>query len=446
MNANNTKPRTVILDTNVLLHDPQSPFGFEGAEVLLPIEVIEQIDEFKRDMTERGRNSRTVAHRLDQLRSVGRLGDGVKLENNSLLRVVCDANPDADILQRTNLGTGVERQLLALALDTAHTYPERETVIVSKNVNLRLRADALGLNAQDYEAERYQDPATYKGWHKIDVPPETVEMLRTGHDVRLPQKNGGVQGEFVYLVPERGDADPALGRFSDNDGTAAPLPQLADNGAVGINPLNLEQRFAMSALLDDNSPLVTMTGKAGTGKTLLAVACGLHKVFDEDAYNRVLVFRPIMPVGNDIGYLPGTIEEKMRPWMQPIYDAIELIREVDRRSRRRVLPPDIMDCEDIVIEPLTFIRGRSIPHQYIIIDEAQNLTPLEIKTVITRVGKGTKIVLTGDPYQIDNPYVDSLSNGLTYLVNKLLGNPLCAHIGLFRGERSDLAETAANIL
>jgi len=191
---------------------------------------------------------------------------------------------------------------------------------------------------------------------------------------------------------------------------------------------------------------VTITGKAGTGKTLLAVAAGLYKVFAEDEYNRLLIFRPTMPVGRDIGFLPGDIKEKMQPWMQPIYDAVELIREQDKRSPNRVLPQDIMESEEISIEPLTFIRGRSIPHQYIIIDEAQNLTPLEVKTVITRVGNGTKIVLTGDPHQIDNPYVDSLSNGLVYLVNRLRHSHIAAHIGLQKGERSELAEAAANLL
>lgn len=443
MNGTPAIRTNVILDTNVLLHDPGAIFGFENAEVLLPIEVIEEIDDFKRDMTERGRNSRSVAHALDTLRQQGRLGHGVPVETDSMLCVVCGA-PEPEETVRMHLGEGVERQILLLALDRARTQPERRTVIVTKNVNLRLRADALEVDAADYEAEQYEDPSRYKGWNRLEAAPEVVEMLRSGHDVQL----GGATrpGEFVYLSADDEQIQPALGKYADEHGAAAPLRPLPSEGAVGISPLNIEQRFAMDALLDDAIPLVTLTGKAGTGKTLLAVACGLRKVFAEDRFNRVLVFRPIMPVGHDIGYLPGTIEEKMRPWMQPIYDALELIRELDRRSRTRHLPPDIMDCEDVVIEPLTFIRGRSIPHQYIIIDEAQNMTPLEIKTVITRVGKGTKIILTGDPYQIDNPYVDSLSNGLTYLVNKFLGNSMTAHVGLFRGERSELAEAAANVL
>lgn len=435
--------QNVILDTNVLLHDPGAIFGFDNTEVLLPIEVIEEIDTFKRDMTEQGRNSRSVAHALDRLRQEGRLSHGVPIQTHSLLRVICRV-PEDEAAADLHLGDGVERQILLLAIDRVRNQPERDTVIVTKNVNLRLRADALELDATDYEAEQYEDPARYKGWERIEAAPQVVEMLREGHSVRCAESSR--TGEFVHVVPSEGDRPPVAGKFVDQVGTAAPLVPLAEDGAVGISPLNLEQRLAMDALLDDAIPLVTLTGKAGTGKTLLAVACGLRKLFAEDKFNRVLVFRPIMPVGHDIGYLPGTIEEKMRPWMQPIYDALELIRELDRRSRKRVLPPDIMDCEDVVIEPLTFIRGRSIPHQYIIIDEAQNMTPLEIKTVITRVGKGTKIVLTGDPYQIDNPYVDSLSNGLTYLVNKFLGNPASAHVGLVRGERSELAETAANIL
>ncbi len=436
--------KNVILDTNVLLHDPGAIFSFENTEVLLPIEVIEEIDEFKRDMTERGRNSRTVAHALDGLRREGRLGQGVPVGTNSQLRVVCGTPELEGNEEELRLGKGVERQILLLALHRTRSQPERSTVVVTKNVNLRLRADALDIEAADYEAEQYEDPSRYHGWTRVEAAPELLEMLRSGHEVALGGSSRS--GEFAYLTTSDTEIDPVLGKHIDEQGTVAPLPPLPQDGAVGITPLNVEQRFAMDALLDDSIPLVTLTGKAGTGKTLLAVACGLRKLFAEDRFNRVLVFRPIMPVGHDIGYLPGTIEEKMRPWMQPIYDALELIRELDRRSRKRHLPPDIMECEDVVIEPLTFIRGRSIPHQYIIIDEAQNMTPLEIKTVITRVGKGTKIILTGDPYQIDNPYVDSLSNGLTYLVNKFLGNPMTAHVGLFRGERSELAEAAANIL
>jgi PhoH-like ATPase len=250
--------------------------------------------------------------------------------------------------------------------------------------------------------------------------------------------------EYVMLKGDDGEST-ALAR-SNGNGTLHSLRSAPPDGVLGIRPLNMHQSFALDALLDDDIKLVTLLGKAGTGKTLLAVAVGLHKVLKEDRYNKLLISRPTMPMGRDIGYLPGDIEEKMRPWMQPIYDAIEMIRDVDRRSRNRSLPPDILDSEEIGIEPLTYIRGRSIPCQYMIIDEAQNLTPLEVKTIITRVGPDTKIILTGDPEQIDNPYVDVMSNGFTYVLHRFRNQAISAHVSLEKGERSSLAEIAANLL
>jgi len=225
-----------------------------------------------------------------------------------------------------------------------------------------------------------------------------------------------------------------------------PALSAASAGVLGIKPLNLGQCFALDALLDENINLVTLLGKAGTGKTLLAVAAGLFQVVQKDVYHRVIVSRPTMPMGRDIGYIPGDIHEKMRPWMQPIFDAIELIREIDRRSRPRSLPPDILESDEIGVEPLTYIRGRSIPHQFMIIDEAQNLTPHEVKTIITRVGRGTKVVLTGDLHQIDNPYVDAYSNGFSCVIDRFGDEKISAHITLTKGERSELAEIAANLL
>ncbi|MBR4221608.1 MAG: PhoH family protein, partial [Victivallales bacterium] len=216
--------------------------------------------------------------------------------------------------------------------------------------------------------------------------------------------------------------------------------------ACGVHSLNLEQTFALDALLDPTITLVTLAGRAGTGKTLLAIAAALQQIFADRRYEKLLVFRPTMPVSRDLGYLPGDINDKMRPWMQPVYDALELIRSIDRKCPSRTLPNDIMNCPEISVEPLTYIRGRSIPNQFVIIDEAQNLTPLEVKTAITRIGNGSKVVLTGDPAQIDNPYVDSRSNGLTRLVSRFLDSPLAAHVTMVKGERSQLAETAALLL
>ncbi len=431
-----------ILDTNVLLHDPHAIFQFGDNDVIIPIEVIEEIDTFKHDVTERGRNARSVAQMLDALRSRGRLGEGIALENGGSLQVLyLESLPQELAAYQTDNRTAIS--ILAVALHLQRTQKNAETIVVTKNVNLRLRADALGVIAQDYSADRYAAAESYAGWKPLDVNPDLIATLSEKRKVQIPDLDA-LPNEYV-LLKSGPDAEAVPARVTGKDNEVVPLI-VPPGDIVGISPLNLEQMFVMDALLQDHISLITLTGKAGTGKTLLAVAAGLYKVFAEDRYNRLLVFRPTLPVSRDIGFLPGDIEEKMRPWMQPVYDALELLREQDKRSPQRTLPPDIMECEEISIEPLTYIRGRSIPNQYIIIDEAQNLTPLEVKTVITRVGKGTKIVLTGDPHQIDNPYVDSLSNGLTFLVNKFHASTLSAHICLVKGERSALAETAANLL
>ena len=443
--------KNVILDTNVLLHNPQSINSFPGDKVVIPIEVIEEIDQFKRNVTELGRNSRSVAQILDRLRRQGNLGKGVELDNGSVLQIIYEDVDTTVQLKGLKSGNRVDNRIMALAVHLREKSDEGEPVIVTKNVNLRLKADSLGIEAEDYESERASDADVYSGWHKIIGDADMVSRLKDGEPVDI-SKQDCIVNEYVYLSTaadgegDSGERESALGRIEKSyDGRTVPIPEYPE-GAVGIFPANLEQKFCLDALLDDRLQLVTMTGKAGTGKTLLAVAAGLRKVFKEDQYNRLLIFRPTTPVGKDIGFLPGAVEEKMRPWMQPVYDALELIREEDRRSRHRSLPPDVMDCEEISIEPLTYIRGRSIPHQYIIIDEAQNLTPLEVKTVVTRVGRGTKLILTGDPHQIDNPYVDALSNGLVFLVDRFRESELAGHVGLVRGERSELAETAANTL
>lgn len=436
----------VVLDTNVLLHTPNAVYSFDGSNVIIPIEVIEEIENFKRDMTELGRNSRAVAKILDDLRAEGSLQAGVRVGTGSTVRIVCEHPQENSKMRGVRSSRRTDRCILALALDLKDSYPEIATTIVSKNVNLRVKADALGLPAEDYETDHVPDADVYTGWREIGAPAATVDRLKNGKPIAMDSVNFQVVNEFVRLAERPGCEPFALGRVTDIDnGRIVPIADLSE-GAAGIQPLNLEQIFALDVLLNDEISMVTLTGKAGTGKTLLALAAGLTKVFKERVFKRVLVFRPTTPVGKDLGYLPGDVGDKMRPWMQPVYDALELIRDEDRQSRNRCLPPDIMECDEISVEPLAYIRGRSIPRQFIIIDEAQNLTPLELKTVITRVGKGTKIVLTGDPHQIDNPYVDSLSNGLVVLIERFRLSPIAGHVGLVRGERSPLAETAANLL
>ena len=437
-------PKNFVIDTNILLHDPQALFHFGKANVVIPIEVIEELDSFKHDASELGRSSRAVAHILDDLRSKGRLGEGISLANGGTLRIACEPIDPSFAQAGLDRGKRVSNSLLSIAMHLRKGAVDAETTVVTKNVHLRLTADALGIIAQDYTVDRFADADVYTGWHTLTVSPEVMARLKAGKKGR-PDGLSGFPNEYVFAECATGVRGAALCRILETRTEMVEIPALRED-VVGITALNREQEFAMNALLDETISLVTLTGKAGTGKTLLAVAAGLYEVFAHNAYTRVLVFRPTMPVGRDIGYLPGSIDDKMQPWMQPIYDALELIWEQDRRSPNRVLPPDVMECDEIGIEPLTYIRGRSIPRQYIIIDEAQNLTPLELKTVITRVGTGTKIVLTGDPHQIDNPYVDALSNGLAALVDRFRGNELSAHIGLVKGERSVLAETAADLL
>ena len=437
--------RNFVLDATVVLHDPRAVLSFEDTHVVIPIEVVEETDRFRRDMDERGRNSRAFARVLDGLRPLGRLGEGVELDRGSSLRIACEP-VGCDLAGLDAGGAGsVDNRVLMLALYLQRRDPDAETAVVTRNVSLRVKADALGVRTLDYEKDPAPEADVYAGWLRVSAPGEAVAAVSEGVEVTLPDLSGR-PNEYVLLQDEDNQSRTALGRLSP-EATDHVLP-LAHKGedAAGIRPLNLEQTFALDALLEDDIKLVTLTGKAGTGKTLLAVAAGLRKIFLEDCYNRLLVFRPTMAVGRDMGYLPGDLNDKMQPWMQPIRDALELIREIDRRNSTRSFPPDILDCEEIVIQPLSYIRGRSIPHQYLVIDEAQNLTPLEIKTAITRVGLGTKVVVTGDPHQIDNPRVDSLSNGLTTLVRHFRGSELSAHIGLWKGERSPLAEAAADLL
>ena len=428
----------LILDTNVLLFDPQAIFHFPEKSLLIPLAVVEEIDRFKYDSSETGRNARQVAINIDNLRTRGSLKDGVKLNNGATLKIVGDNSAES----RHDLDAA--DAILRLALKLTPHVPQDGPVIITKNVNLRLKADALGIPARDYEQSTARDTNTIKGWHIKDMEQHAIEKLKA--KLPIPAEKFKLHpNEYVFA---RQKDNPKIAQCAKYTAQTKELWSLDDTTkhCCGIRPLNLEQVFTIDALLDDNIKLVTLAGKAGTGKTLLAIAAGLHQVFAMGKFQKLLVFRPTMPVSRDLGYLPGDINEKMKPWMQPVYDALDFIRAQDKKMPSRTLPNDIMSCQQILIEPLTYIRGRSIPNQFIIIDEAQNLTPLEVKTAITRVGNGSKIILTGDPAQIDNPYVDAISNGLTQLVDKFLPSTISAHITLLKGERSELAETASMLL
>lgn len=435
--------KNYVLDTNVLLHDPQSIFKFEDNDLFLPIYVIEEIDQFKRDASERGRNARTVVRLLDGLREQGgSLSDGVPTADGGSLRVYVP--PKKTTLSiALNPGSG-DHAILQTAIELRDAYPDRPTIFVTMDVSLRIRADALGLTSQGYENQKVDVEALDPGIAELSV--GRAELERFFSEGRLEPKEPHQLSANVSVMLRGPNDRTGLGRYDAGKRVVRSLLTPRE-GIVGIRPRNREQAFAMDLLLDDTVRLVTLLGMAGTGKTLLALAAGLHRVVEEGAYSRLLVSRPIVPLGRDIGFLPGDVDEKLGPWMQPIYDNLEYLL-VGGGARRRGLRgfEELLDSGQLQVEPLTYIRGRSLPQQFVIVDEAQNLTPHEVKTVITRCGEGTKIILTGDPFQIDNPYVDASSNGLTVVADRLQGDPLVGHILLTKGERSPLSNLAASKL
>jgi PhoH-like ATPase len=436
--------KTFVLDTNVILHEPRAALRFGDNDVVLPIYVVEELDQFKKDLSELGRNAREFSRLLDDLRAQGSIAKGVPLESGGTLRIAfIEAKRPRD--SAFTARHQYDNMILTCALELKDRINGTGPVIlVTKDANLRIRADALGLIAEDYDATRIEISELYPGHREITVTAEQFAVAGEGTltfpDLKL------CANEYVMLRNEARAGQFVLARHDSETGRLRTLPKRRE-AIWGITPRNKEQSFALDLLLDDDVKLVTLVGKAGTGKTLLALAAALFKVTEEQAYQRVLVSRPIFPLGRDIGYLPGTVEEKLDPWMKPIYDNVELLLGLTQSDRKDGRSHDeLIELGLIEIEPLTYIRGRSIPNQFIIVDEAQNLTPHEVKTILTRAGEGTKIVFTGDPYQIDNPYVDSANNGLVHIVHRFREQRIAGTVTLSKGERSQLAEMAANLL
>jgi len=437
--------KNFILDTNIILHDCQAIFNFDDNNVIIPMTVIEELDHFKKEMNELGRNARQFSKIMDSFRAQGSLIEGVKI-GNGLISVGFSRRDALNLLPSEMDPKIADNRILAIAL-FIQKHDSNPTILITKDINLRIKADALGLSAESYEND------------KVDF-----ETLFSGHTEFIDQLKAN---QFVT----RND-DGAIRRYDKTLDMLVPLR--SDLEAWGLSPRNNEQKMAMDLLLNDDIKLVTLVGKAGTGKTLLSIAAGLRKVTDEFIYKKMLVSRPVFPMGKDIGFLPGDINEKLAPYMQPIYDNIEYLMSGQLAPKIKVVKPtkrptkadnqaqavqeekefgvlgkghmELVAAGIMDIEALTYIRGRSIPNQYMIIDEAQNLTPHEIKTIVTRAGINTKFVFTGDPAQIDNPYLDASSNGLTYLVEKFKDEPIAGHVTLTQGERSELAEIASNIL
>ncbi|MGD1921598.1 MAG: PhoH family protein [Pleurocapsa sp.] len=436
-----------VIDTNVILHDPTAILRFEDNEIVLPIAVIEELDRFKKQPEMTGRNARQVSRTLDDLRQEGHLTTGVTLSNGGTLRVALSDRLTLKELPSELSGDVADNAILAVGMQCKNQC-HCPVIVVSKDTNLRIKADALGLNAEDYETDKVDVDELYTGTTEILVGADKISEFFKSGSITLEKKF--LPNQDITLVDQLNPSHTALGMVDGKSHTIIPLMTLPKLGVSRIQPRNREQRFALNLLLQDSIKLVTLVGKAGTGKTLLAIAAGLQKVADEKLYSRLLISRPVVPMGKDIGFLPGDINEKLTPWMQPLYDNFDLIfgnqDKEEKPGHWRRGHEELIEMGLLQIEPLTYIRGRTIPQQFLIIDEAQNLTPHEVKTIITRAGEGTKVVLTGDPDQIDNPYFDAASNGLTYVVERFKHEPLAGHITLAKGERSSLAERATALL
>lgn len=431
--------RKIVIDTNVILFDSMALLRFGDADVHIPISVIEEVDKFKRDQGENGRNARQFSRFVDVLRAKGSLANGVHIENSETVVYI---STDLMLGGPSELDSQkVDNRILHTALALQKQHPRTKVELITKDINLRIKADVYGIFANDYEPTDASKDDMYEGYLEISISPAQIDSFykdkKYEADVKL------YANQYVIMKDSTNPNHSAIGRYSETAKAIVPLMNPVDS-IWGIHARNVEQAFAMDCLLNDEILFVSLVGKAGTGKTLLAIAAGLHKTLDQGVFQRLLVSRPIFPMGRDIGYLPGDIEQKLNPWMQPIFDNVEFLMGADKKAAGRA--QELINQGMLNIEPLTYIRGRSIPKQYLIVDEAQNLTPHEIKTIVTRAGRGTKVVLTGDVYQIDNPYVDSANSGLTYAVERFKGHPISGHVTLTKGERSELAELAANIL
>ncbi|MEO1007300.1 MAG: PhoH family protein [Planctomycetota bacterium] len=470
-----------VLDTNVLLHNPNALFVFQENDVVIPFAVIEELDKLKRQEDDIGRNAREVIRRLDRLRALGTLTEGVRWG---------DATPQAGAAAST-AGNGVTGCIRIAITDGSRPYALREdtkdnriiavawdihdrgdrVVFVSKDLNARIKSDALGIQTEDFQNQKVDADRLYTGFESVDVAGDLIDALYdermldlepvlaamseqadTGDPTQMRTAPEIRPNQFVLLRNEQDENHTGLARRLADTQHCIPISP-PRKPIFGLMARNVQQTMALDLLMDDEIQMITLLGSAGTGKTLLALAAGMAKIFQEGRYDKLLVARPIMPMGRDIGYLPGDKDEKLFAWMQPIFDNLEYLlstrgahgQQADSQTNEQRIDKMIADGK-LVLEPLTYIRGRSIPHQFMIVDEAQNLTPHEVKTIASRVGEGTKLVLTGDIGQIDNPYLDSSSNGLSYAVEKMKGLGVVGHVTLQRSERSTLASLAAERL
>jgi PhoH-like ATPase len=431
--------KTFILDTNVLLHNPDAIYAFEDNQVVIPFAVIEEIDSQKMRQDEIGRNARLISKKLDELRAIGHLSNGVPLPSGGQIKI------ELNHQSLEAFPSGLDRckhdnRILAVAYHLHQECPGK-VFMVTKDLNLRVKADVFGIPADDLFRDTIDYPQLYEGVGHLNRNANDLNALFRDGRLGMVGEECAYPHQFFILKNPDYPSQSALCRHLNH--TLYPL-NYADTVNYGVKARNKEQKFVLELLMNEEIRVVTLVGKAGTGKTLLALAAGLAKVIEQKVYRKLLITRPVIPIGNDLGYLPGPKEDKLRPWMQPIFDNLELLY-ADVKNRAHTIE-QLIENGTLEMEALTYIRGRSIPKQFIICDEAQNLTPLMIKTLITRVGEKTKIVFTGDPEQIDNPYLNAGSNGLTYLVEKLKGEEIAGHVILHKGERSVVAEMGARLL
>ena len=431
-----------VLDTNVLLFDPTAFRKFGKNTVFIPLIVIEEIDRFKKDQNENGRSARNFSRYIDDLRQRGSLANGVVLDSGGTLIISVDRHVDSKNLP---IDLSINDNLI-LSSALAFKLDGEDVLLVTKDINLRLKADILGVPAEDYGQLDIALDELYSGQRTFEISAERLKEYEANRFLLLEEdeQTGVFANEYFILQEFHNPRRRLLGRYHQGKKGIVPLISLRE-GIWGIYPKNVEQQFALDALLNDEIALVSLVGKAGTGKTLLAIAAGLEKTIAQGKYSRLLVSRPIQPMGRDLGFLPGDVNEKLAPWMQPIFDNMDFLFNQNRKQAGTSYE-ELINQGMLHIEPLTYIRGRSIPGQYLIVDEAQNLSPHEVKTIVTRAGEGTKIVLTGDCQQIDSPYLDETNNGLAYVVDRLKTEDIIGHTTLKIGERSPLSEVASKLL
>ncbi len=435
--------KTYVLDTSVYLTDSKCINSFGNNDILIPLKVLEEIDKHKKRQDSVGSQARSIIRHLDSLRDKGSLSKGVRIEKGMGIVRVSSYNPlclpdDLDLDDSDN-------QIIATALSEKESAPKsRKVVVVSRDINMRVKCDSLGLLTEDYQAEQVLDHAEglYTGRAEILVDEQDIDRFYSGDEIWIdPDEHILSPNQFVMLISSSNDKKTALARF-ENYGMPLQKIVKSNRRVWSTEPRNKEQQFAFDLLLDPTVPVVSLVGKAGSGKTLLALAAGLEQTFGQNSlYKKIVVTKPVEPVGKDIGFLPGSMEEKMLPWLAPIQDNLQFLMGDDKATLELY-----MEKGQIEVEAMTFIRGRSISNAFIVIDEVQNMTQHEIKTVLTRVGEGTKIVLTGDIEQIDNVYIDATNNGLSYVVERLKEEQITGHVTLLKGERSKVATIAATKL